>query len=72
LKFRDFLVLVMHTMGRNPRSLRSLVQLRRGTFFVMAAEKRLAACGLLRREEGRPTITADGTRAVRTGAFSSS
>jgi hypothetical protein len=68
LPFRDFLVLVMHETDRNPRSLRSLMQLRRGLFFVRSAEQRLAARGLLRLEEGRQAVTPDGTRAVRTGA----
>jgi hypothetical protein len=68
LKVRDFMVLVFYATGHNPRSVGSLLRLRRGPYFVRRAERRLASRGLLAIEDGDPTATRDGLRAARTGS----
>ena len=68
LKIRDFVVLALHAAGEDPRSLRNVIRLRRGRWFVRHAEQRLAARELLDVTGDKPTLTPDGTRALRTGA----
>jgi hypothetical protein len=68
LKFRDFMVLTSHLAGSNPRSPQNLFRLRRGPVYVGAAERRLLDRGLLQAAGDAYEITADGVRAVRTGA----
>jgi hypothetical protein len=67
LKHRDFLVLTMHRAGVSPRAPRSLWVLRRGPFYADRANARLAARGLVELNGGRPRVTADGERALKTG-----
>lgn len=62
---RDFLVLLMHALGREPRSPRNRIRLRRGPWYVIRAERRLHERGLLAHDG---TLTPDGIRAARTSA----
>jgi hypothetical protein len=68
VRVRDFVVLAMRARGSDPGSVRNLLRLRRGRWYVKRAERRLRERGLLVAGGSAPVPSADGMRALRTGA----